>query len=219
MAESRGSDDFVVILLSHYDTKSGISEDFIGANDSGSSTGLLLEMARLLKTRNPSGPTILMAFLDGEECSVEYGTHDGLHGSKHLVRTIARNGSFKKVSAVILMDMVGDATLDIGIPRNSSPSLISLIFECAARENARLNFSLAEGNITDDHVPFIQVGMRAVDIIDFNYGSAPGKNDYWHSSQDTMDKLSAESLQVVGRVVIRALNSLKNHKLTSNTSP
>ncbi|MDD5520124.1 MAG: M28 family metallopeptidase [Kiritimatiellae bacterium] len=210
MGELQGSKEAIIILVSHYDTKSGISPEFAGANDSGSSTGLLLELARVMKNSKPGGSTILFAFLDGEECIKEYGSHDGLHGSKHLVKTLVRNMRVHKIIAVFVIDMVGDKNLNIGIPRNSSPPLTSIVFNSATEENVRLNFSLADGNILDDHVPFLQAGMRAIDIIDFDYGSEPGKNDYWHTAQDTFDKLSAESLQIVGRVVLRALNTLRD---------
>jgi hypothetical protein len=88
--------------------------------------------------------------------------------------------------------------------------LTSLFFDSATEENVRLSFSLADGNILDDHVPFMQAGIPAIDIIDFDYGSEPGKNDYWHTTNDTLDKLSAENLQVVGRVITRTLNKLSN---------
>lgn len=210
MGEVKGSLDSVVILLSHYDTKSGISTNFTGANDSGSSTGLLLELARILKQSQPCGATILIAFLDGEECLKEYSPSDGLHGSRRLARTLIQNARAAKVTAVILVDMIGDAGLNIGIPRNSSRHLTSILFDAAKEENTRLNFSMNENYILDDHVPFMQAGMAAIDIIDFDYGSGPGKNDYWHTTQDTIDKISSDSLQIVGRVVIRMLNRLRN---------
>ena len=114
------------------------------------------------------------------------------------------------VTAVILLDMIGDSDLNIGIPQNSSRHLASLVFDSAKEENARNKFSLSDNNILDDHVPFLQAGVAAIDIIDFDYGSQPGKNDYWHTDKDTLDKLSADSLQTVGRIVIRTLNRLRN---------
>jgi len=209
-AEITGSRNAFIIVASHYDTKQGISADFAGANDSGSSTGILLELARVLKGSRLAGPTILLAFLDGEECLKEYGPSDGLHGSRYLARTLARNARVPRTVAAIVVDMVGDANLNISIPRNSSPDIVSLVFQSATEENVRLKFSLGAGEILDDHEPFIRAGIKAVDIIDFDYGSEPGRNDYWHTGKDTIDKLSTDSLQITGRVLIRTLNKLRD---------
>jgi glutaminyl-peptide cyclotransferase len=205
-----GNSDRTIILASHYDTKSGISPDFAGANDSGSSTGLLLELGRVLTDAPPRGPEILLVFLDGEECRHEYARHDGLHGSRHLARTLIQNKRSGHIAAVIVIDMIGDKDLTVTLPRNSTRRLAMLVLDAAAKEGVRDKFGLAKppGMIIDDHTPFVAGGMPAVDIIDFEFGSAPGKNDYWHTPEDTMDKLSAESLQSVGRVVVRVLNEL-----------
>lgn len=205
-----GNRERTVILASHYDTKGGISPTFEGANDSGSSTGLLLELGRVLRGAPPCGPDILLAFLDGEECRDKYARHDGLHGSRHLAKSLLRTRRSGQVAAVIVVDMIGDRDLTVTLPRNSTRRLVGLVFEAAEEEGVRDRFGLAEppGMFIDDHTPFVAGGMPAVDIIDFAYGSAPGKNDYWHTPEDTMDKLSAESLQSVGRVVVRVLNKL-----------
>lgn len=193
----------LVVLASHYDTKAGISDVFAGANDSASSTGLLLEMAKAIG-QGPELPyDIYFAFLDGEECRAKYSDSDGLHGSKRLASRLAGN-----VLAVIVLDMIGDSDLTVTLPRNSSSPLLDMVFDAARDEGVRSKFSLSRGNILDDHVPFIRKGFPAVDIIDFQYGSSVGKNDYWHSDLDTMDKISAESLGIIGRVVIRMLNKL-----------
>ncbi len=198
-----GESERIVLFGSHYDTKAGMPEGFEGANDSGSSTGLLLEMARVLAQTAPHAMEIWFVHFDGEECMKEYGPNDGLHGSKHLARTMEEDGSLGRIAAMILLDMVGDRDLTITIPRNSTPWLISLAFETARAEGVRRYFQLYSGHILDDHVPFLERGVPAVNLIDFHYGSAPGRNDYWHAVEDTMDKLSAESLEIVGRVAVR----------------
>ncbi len=203
-----GTSDSIIVLLSHYDTKAGISKTFAGANDSGSSTGLLLELARVLHRCQPLPCSFLLAFLDGEECQVRYAENDGLHGSRYLASRMKVDGRARDVRAVLLLDMVGDANLTVTVPRNSSPVLVSLLFDAAREEGVRDKFSLAPIAILDDHVPFLLAGMPAVNVIDFQYGSLPGKNDYWHSVQDTMDRLSHRSLETVGRVVIRLINRL-----------
>ncbi len=201
-----------VVLASHYDTKHGISPDFAGANDSGSSTGLLLELGRQLQLGRqlPAAPAlpanILLAFLDGEECRVQYGKNDGLHGSRRLARTLVEDGRAKATSAVIVIDMIGDRDLTLTMPRNVNPKLAMAAMRAAAAENARQLCRLVPTAILDDHQPFLDAGMPAVVLIDFEFGSAPGANDYWHTPADSPDKLSAASLQTVGRIVIRMLH-------------
>lgn len=195
----------VVMLVSHYDTKAGISDRFAGANDSGSSTGLLLHLAGLLATASPNALPVLLAFVDGEECRYEYGPHDGLHGSRHLADRIVSSGQAEKVRCVIVVDMIGDRDLDIRIPANTTRELLRLALKAADAEGVRKTFGILRATVVDDHVPFLQRNIAAIDLIDFQFGSAPGRNDYWHTDADTMDKLSAESLETVGRVVLRML--------------
>lgn len=207
----RGTQDQSIIIASHYDTKSGISNNFTGANDSGSSTGLLLELAKFFRMKPNEqlpGPGIMLVFLDGEECIEKYKANDGLYGSRHMAKTLVQNQTDKKVIAVIVADMIGDKDLSVTMPRNCTPNLVSLVFDSAKNEGARFKFSLAPQNIIDDHVPFLNAGIPAVDIIDFEFGSSPRENDYWHTTNDTFDKLSADSLEIVGRVIIRTVNKL-----------
>jgi len=199
----------LIILASHFDTKAGISEDFQGANDSGSSSGVLLELARVLSERAPFETEFLVAFFDGEECRKEYGLRDGLHGSRRLAQQIYTGGGAKLVEGVILLDMVGDKDLNIMVPRNSSKGLVTALFSAAREIGVRPVFSLGPGSILDDHVPFLLAGMPAIDEIDFEYGSAPGLNDYWHTKEDTLDKLSAESMQTVGDTILRMVENLQ----------
>ena len=202
-----GTSDRIVLLGSHYDTKVGIA-GFAGANDSGSSTGLLIELARALKANGPHPLEIRFAFFDGEECRVEYGPGDGFHGSEHLAAAMAADGSLSNTAAMILLDMVGDKDLTITIPRNGAPELIALAFEAARAEGTRKHFQLHPGQISDDHTAFFRRGVPAVNLIDFSYGSAPGKNDYWHTAEDALDKISAESLEIVGRVAARMVEEI-----------
>ncbi len=197
-----------VVLGSHYDTKAGIPAPFEGANDSASSSGLLLELTRLIRAGGPPPFHVLIAFFDGEECRVEYGPRDGLHGSRRLAGLLRKDGRAAAVRAVIVLDMVGDRELSVTLPRNGTPALLTAVFRAAEAEGVRNKFALHTGDLLDDHQPFLDAGMPAVDIIDFRYGSAPGRNDYWHTPADTMDKLDALSLTTVGRVVVRILNGL-----------
>ncbi len=198
----------VVILLSHYDTKAGISDRFVGANDSGSSTGLLLHLAGLLSAGGATIPPVFLAFVDGEECVHNYGPRDGLHGSRHLADQIVSAGLQDKVQCTIVVDMIGDKNLDVRIPHNTTRELLRIAFSAAEAEGVRSKFGISRTAILDDHVPFLDRGIPAIDLIDFQFGSEPGLNDYWHTDEDTMDKLSAESLNTVGRVVLRMLEKL-----------
>ena len=202
-----GRTDRIVLLGSHYDTKAGIP-DFVGANDSGSSTGLLLELARAFAAAGTPELEIRFAFFDGEESRIEYGPTDGFHGSRHLARTMAADGSLSNVVAMILLDMVGDRDLTLTIPRNCTPWLVSAAFAAARAEGVRERFQLYPYNVGDDHVAFFERGVPALNLIDFEFGSGPGLNDYWHTPADTLDKVSAESLDLVGRVVARLVADL-----------
>lgn len=195
-----------ILLLSHYDTKSGVGEGFAGANDGGSSTGLLLALARWFRDNPPESATLTFAFLDGEECADEYGPHDGLHGSRRLAAQM--KGARTRIDAAILLDMVGDADLSLTIPSNSDPRLVATLMQSAERLGARDRVRRKPEEMLDDHQPFLDLGYPAIDIIDFEYGSAPGLNDYWHTTEDTPDKLSDATLDTVGALVIDMVKSL-----------
>jgi len=202
-----GKQPGVIILAAHHDLKTGIPS-FVGANDSGSGVGLLLALAPILKGGAGTGPSVWLAFLDGEECQVNYGPNDGLHGSRHMAAGLVEAGQARQVTAFILLDMVGDRDLTVTIPRNGAPALMSRVFQAAEKCGVRGRFSLSDHAVLDDHQPFLDAGIPAVDLIDFDYGSSPGLNDYWHTSADTIDKLSADSLETVGRVVLQMLNQI-----------
>jgi glutaminyl-peptide cyclotransferase len=195
-----------IVLLSHYDTKPGIATNFTGANDGGSSTGLLLELAAKLRAAGPLPARVLCAWLDGEECRAAYGPRDGLHGSRRLAAQLAAER--RRVRAVILLDMVGDRDLTVTIPANVTPALALLALDAAQAAGVRGKFGLLDGGLLDDHQPFLDAGFPAVNLVDFRYGSGPGLNDFWHTPQDTPDRLSARSLEAVGRVVLEMLRRL-----------
>ncbi len=205
-ATAPGTGNGHVLLLSHYDTKSGISDHFTGANDGGSSTGLLLELAAYF-VRNPAAPSVTFAFLDGEECRRSYSDSDGLHGSRRLARKL--RGAGQRIDAVILLDMVGDRDLHLTLPRNGAAHLKTALLDAAAAQGLRAKVGLLSYDMVDDHVPFLDAGFPAIDLIDFEYGSAPGLRNYWHTDADTIDKLSSESLQVTGAIVIQLISDLR----------
>ena len=196
-----------IVLISHYDTKDGISRKFTGANDSGSSTALLIQLADVLASSTNTAPDIVLAFVDGEECMKQYSPSDGLHGSTRLAHALARKYGADNIHAAIVLDMIGDSDLSVTIPKNSSPQIIEKLFEVARAEGKRQLFSLYSPML-DDHAPFLEKGIPAIDIIDFHYGSSPRANDYWHTEKDSIDKISSASLETIGRITVLLLNSL-----------
>lgn len=195
-----------ILLLSHFDTKSGISPSFQGANDGAASTGLLLELARTIAASGTPRNTIHLAFLDGEECSINFDAQDGLHGSRHLAHKLKQQK--KDIAAVILVDMIGDRDLHIQLPHNGTGALRACALRAADATGDRNHIGSYDGMILDDHQPFLDEGFPAVDLIDFEYGDAPGKNNYWHTASDILDKLSAKSLAITGRIVLEMINQL-----------
>ena len=188
------------IIGSHYDTKRMSGVRFVGANDGGSSTGAMLELARVLATAPELASRIELAFFDGEEAVVQFGPAetgpDGLVGSRHYARTLRDSGRAAQFRFAIVWDMIGDADLTVTLPRDTPAELAGGIFSAAEALGARRNFGYSTGEITDDHTPLRLIArIPAMDIIDFDYPP-------WHTSGDTLDKLSAASLQTIGRTTL-----------------
>jgi hypothetical protein len=185
----------VAILASHYDTKVGIP-NFVGANDGASTTGLLLALA--METDWP----VTYLFLDGEECREAYSAKDGLHGSWHYAKRVPTSDRLP----VIVLDMLGDKDLQLSLAANGSSQLNRLIRRAA--KQARIPLGDA-GEIVDDHLPFVIEGWQAADIIDFDYGP---EHCWWHTADDTMDKLSATSLAQTATLVREVIDCLMKEK-------
>jgi hypothetical protein len=184
-----------VIVASHYDTKLFDTIRFVGASDGGSSTGALLELARVLALAPGLAQKIELVFFDGEEAIEQFTETDGLYGSRFYGRQLReshRNAQFK---FGILWDMIGKKDLTITLPPDSPPELAKGIFEASAVLNLRKHFGYLDRNLLDDHIPLIQSHIPTIDLIDFDYM-------YWHTADDLMDKLSPDSLQIVGSVTL-----------------
>jgi len=203
----RGKSDQWIVLLSHFDTKSGINRNFEGANDGGSSTGLLLELAAIIRNAGERRYNYIFGFMDGEECQLAYSDRDGFHGSKHFARQLKDKET--KIKAVILTDMIGDRDLKISVPRNSSKDLKLLALRAAKATGHRKYISIHNSNVYDDHQAFLDLKYPAIDLIDFEFGKRLGDNSYWHTMEDSMDKLSAQSLLITGQIVVEMINMLK----------
>jgi len=194
-----------IVLASHFDTKLFNGVDFVGANDGASSTAVLLEIARALAAHPPGLPVDLV-FFDGEEAAVSWSDVDGTYGSRSLAARWQAAGQIESIGAMILLDMVGDASLQIPRETNSTTWINDVVWDAARELGYEGQFPETRHAILDDHLPFIDLGVDAIDLIDFTYG--PG-NRYWHAPFYTLDKISAESLGVVGRVVLQALPTIE----------
>lgn len=194
-----------LVFAGHYDTKLFKEFTFVGANDGGSSTAFLLELARVLKDRT-NAVTIEILFLDGEEAFGEWETGNTF-GSRHYVQAAQKAGAITDIKAMILVDMIGDADLMIKREANSTPWLTDAIW-AAARELKRPEFVAESTPIEDDHLPFLAAGVPAVDIIDLEYPNLSSPS-HWHGPADTLDKVSPRSLQVVGDVLLKALPAIE----------
>lgn len=193
------------VFVSHYDTKPG--KGCPGANDGASTSCLLVRLAKALFENRAFDRNVLFVWTDGEECRGEhYGEDDGFQGSKRAAAMLAE----KKyaVDGVYVLDMLGDRDLKISVPANVSEELAKRVSAAAKRIGLdRTRFARLDGSVLDDHVAFLDAGFKAVDLIDFEYGSAPGKNDYWHTPRDTVDRLSPDSFLIVGRLVGEILST------------
>ncbi|MDE3135594.1 MAG: M28 family peptidase [Acidobacteriota bacterium] len=208
VAKIPGKDPGIVLLLSHYDTLR--LPGFVGADDGGSSTAVLLEVAHDMCGK-PSPLTVWIAFLDGEEEQTNFQSEqeaqtiwtsdNNTFGSRELAASMELSGDLEKVKALLLADMVGDANLGITRESNSTPWLEQLVWSVAKRLGYTQYFLSTYMSVTDDHTPFLSRHVPSADIIDFNY-------PYWHTSQDTLDKCSPHSLAVVGHVFLESIQAL-----------
>jgi Zn-dependent M28 family amino/carboxypeptidase len=208
VAKFPGKKDGVIVLAGHYDTNLPLKNTtFVGANDGGSNVGLMLEIASQLRSHPPEGYSIWLLFTDGEEATVTWTAADSVYGSKHLAKKWSDDGTAAKIKAFLLLDMIGDKDLDVDRDSNSTPWLLDVVYRAAQRVGQQSHFFVHNNDIQDDHLPFRAAGIPVADIIDIDYGF---NNIYHHTTQDTPDKCSAASLQIVGDVVmetIRALNT------------
>lgn len=203
-----------IVFAGHYETKVFREFTFVGANDGGSSAAFLLELARVLKGRkNPLTMEIL--FLDGEEAFGEWRGTDHTYGSRHYVQAAKRAGTLKQIRALVLVDMIGARDLILDREENSTPWLVDAVWQSAKKLGVQEHFPEASTAIEDDHLPFLAAGVQAVDIIDLNHFAQAG---WWHTREDTLDKISARSLQMVGDVLLAALPTIEARLLKGATA-
>ena len=189
----------VILVGGHYDTKWFPDFRFVGANDGGSSTALLLQLAREL-AKTPHELTYWIVFFDGEEARASWTDRDSLYGSRHLATELTRTARLPR--AVIVVDMIGDRDLAIKKEAFSAAWITDIIWSTARRLGHGRHFLDEVMPVEDDHAPFARAGVPSALLIDFDYPP-------WHTAHDTLDKVSPKSLAVVGEVVREALPAVE----------
>jgi Zn-dependent M28 family amino/carboxypeptidase len=210
IAKFPGAKDGIIVIMGHYDTNYPLRNiGYVGANDGGSSTAILLEYANQLRDggsgKKRDGYSVWLVWTDGEEAVKTWTDTDSVYGSRHLAEKWEKDGTLKKIKALMVMDMIGDADLDIQRNTNGAPWLLDLIYTAAERLGYQSHFYAREGPIEDDHIPFFNRGVPSADVIDLDYGY---NNVFHHTAQDTMDKLSPKSLEIVGDTIMETIHLL-----------
>ncbi len=205
-----------LVIGAHHDSKccSGHPDaahnfEFVGANDSGSGVGLLLAMAAYLKDSKPKA-TIELVFFDGEESlSWQWNAHRALFGSRRYVRQsiqqLEDRPNSSRIRGLILLDMVGAKDLQIDEDLNSDATLRSIFLSAALTTGHQAYVFPHTNHVTDDHIPFVEEGIPAIDLIDLF------DNPQWHTAEDNLDHISARSLQIVADLVLTALPVVERH--------
>ena len=190
----------VILIAGHYDTKWFRDITFVGANDGGSSAGLLIELARRLRERQREY-TYWVAWFDGEEARESWTATDSLYGSRRMAAELGK--SRRLPSAMIVADMIGDRDLGIRREAGSTPWMTDVIWASAARLGYTAHFLPESLAVEDDHAPFVRLGVPAALLIDFDFPP-------WHTAEDTLDKVSAKSLEIVGKVILDSLPGIED---------
>jgi Zn-dependent M28 family amino/carboxypeptidase len=203
-----GSKDGVLVLATHYETNYYLKNiNFVGANDGGATTGLLMAIADQLRAQTAGGKkldgySVWLVFFDGEEAIQNWSDSDSTYGSRHLAAKWGRDGTLQRIKAFLLADMIGDKDLDIQRESRSSGWLVDLVRQAAKKYGYERYFFQQDEPVDVDHMPFVKRGVSSIDIIDLDYGP---NNSYHHTAQDTMDKVSARSLQIDGDVFLETI--------------
>jgi len=211
IAKFAGTKDGIIVVASHYDTNYPLrNTSYVGANDGASSSALLLELANQLRGKKRDGYSVWLVWDDAEE-AIKPDTEvpfldDSLYGIRHVAEKWEADGTLKKIKAFILADMIGDADLNVDRDSNSTAWLEDVVYEAATRLGYQSHFfARTLPGLSDDHIPFVKRGVPSADLIDFDYGY----NDvFWHTTQDTVDKLSPKSLGIVGGTILETVSIL-----------
>jgi len=206
IAKYPGTKDGIIVIAGHYDTNYPLRNTaYVGANDGGSSTAVLLEFANQLRGKKREGYSVWLVWTDGEEAVKTWTATDSLYGTRHLAAKWQKDDTLKKIKAFLLADMIADADLNVERELNSTPWLEDLVLQAATNLGYQSHFFARQAAIEDDHLPFVRLGVPSADFIDLDYGYA---NVFHHTPQDTIDKLSPRSMEIVGTVILESVRLL-----------
>jgi Zn-dependent M28 family amino/carboxypeptidase len=206
IAKFPGKRDGIIVIAGHYDTNYPLRDTgYVGANDGGSSAAILLELANALREVKREGYSVWLVWTDGEEAVRNWTSTDSLYGTRHLADRWQQDGTLKNIKAFLLADMIADADLNIDRDSDSTPWLEDLVYRAATQLGYQSHFFARTIPVLDDHLPFVQRGVPSADLIDLDYGYG---NVFHHTPQDTMDKLSPKSMEIVGRVILETVRLL-----------
>jgi len=204
-----GKKDGIIVLATHYETNYWLRNiNFVGANDGGATTGLLMAIgdqlrAEVAQKKALDGYSVWLVFDDGEESiTPQWTDSDSTYGTRHLAAKWGRDGTLGKIKAFILADMIGDKDLDILRESRSTEWLVDLMRKAVHKFGYDKYFFQSEGAVEDDHLPFVNRGVPSIDVIDLDYGP---QNSYHHTAQDTLDKISVRSLTIDGDVFMETI--------------
>jgi len=209
-----GKKDGIIVLGSHYETNYPLKDiGFVGANDGACTSALLIEFGEYFRAHPPQGYSVYLVFFDGEEAVKEWGPSDSLYGSRHLAAKWSQDGTLSKIRGFLLADMIGDKNLDIDLDGNSDPHMVELLKEAAKNTGHLAALSKDTTPIEDDTLPFHKRGVPVLDVIDYDYGPHDQKHPdgYHHTAEDTIDKISPQSLQTAADLFMELINLVNQH--------
>jgi glutaminyl-peptide cyclotransferase len=204
-----GKKDGIIVLASHYETNYPLRDiAFYGANDGAATTALLIEIGAYLRAHPPQGYSVWLVFDDGEEAVKEWSATDSLYGTRHLAAKWSTDGTLTKIKAFLVADMIADKDLNIDHVDNSTPWLLDLLKVAAKNTGHSTSIFKYHEAEEDDHLPFAQRGVPVLDVIDAHYGPATNAtpDGFHHTEQDTLDKISARSLQISGDIFLELIH-------------
>jgi glutaminyl-peptide cyclotransferase len=206
IAKFPGTREGIIVIAGHYDTNYPLrNSGYVGANDGGSSTAILLELANQFRGKKRGGYSVWLLWTDGEEAVRNWTATDSLYGVRHLAEKWQNDGTLKNIKAFLLADMIGDADLNVDRDSNSTPWLEDMVYHAATQLGYQSHFFARTITVEDDHLPFVERGVPSADLIDLDYGYG---NVFHHTSQDTLDKLSPKSIEIVGKVILATVQML-----------
>ncbi len=201
----------IIVLASHYETNYPLRDiAFYGANDGAATSALLLEIGNVLRAHPPEGYSVWLVFDDGEEAVKDWFSNNGkdnTYGTRHLAAKWSQDGTLPKIKAFLVADMIADKDLNIDDVSNSTPWLLDMLKIAAKNTGHSASIFKYQEDEQDDHLPFVERGVPSLDLLDAHYGphTASAPDGYHHTAEDTLDKISAHSLQISGDIILEMI--------------